>query len=96
MFIDREWLHKTDEEEARFAPAVDDAPEGPPAMTIESMYQTMSSRFENIDAFLQMSHEESTTMIRSVDDCFTSLEQEMRDVRGHLLPPTLQSDAHDE
>ncbi|KAK8637142.1 hypothetical protein V6N13_064569 [Hibiscus sabdariffa] len=75
---------------------VDDAPEGPPAITIEFMYQTMTSRFDNMDAFLRTSHEESTAMIRRLDDHLTSLEKEMRVVRGHLLPPTLQSVAEDD
>ncbi|KAK8636977.1 hypothetical protein V6N13_064409 [Hibiscus sabdariffa] len=88
-FIDGEWVHKTDEYEAQVASAVDDAPEGPPAITIESMYQTMTSRFDNMEAYLRRSHEESTTMIHRLDDCLTSLEQEMCAVWGHLLPPTL-------
>ncbi|KAK8670282.1 hypothetical protein V6N13_105040 [Hibiscus sabdariffa] len=83
-------------DEARVAPAIVDESEGPLVKTIESIYQTMSSRFDNIDAFLRTSHEESTTMIHSLDGCLTSLEQEMCDVRGHLFPAALHSDEPDD
>ncbi|KAK8589883.1 hypothetical protein V6N13_088696 [Hibiscus sabdariffa] len=88
-FIHGEWVHKKDKDEARVAPAIVDATEGPPPMTIESTYETMTSRFDNIDAFLRTSHEESTTMIRSLDGHLTSLEQDIRDFQGSSFPTSI-------
>ncbi|KAK8682820.1 hypothetical protein V6N13_055192 [Hibiscus sabdariffa] len=83
----RSGFTKKDEDEAQIAPAIVDAAEGPPPMTIESIYETMTSRFNNIDVFLCTSHEESTTMIRSLEGRLTSPEQDMGDVWGHLFSP---------
>ena len=64
-------------------------------ITMDSMYATMITRFDNMDAFLRSSHEETTGLLHGLDGRVSSLEHDMRDIRSHVFPPPLPHDSPD-
>ncbi|KAL4303765.1 hypothetical protein GQ457_10G008330 [Hibiscus cannabinus] len=62
----------------------------PPPVTLDFMYQTMITRFDNMDAFLRSSHAETTGLIRGLDARVSSVEEDVHAIRDHLFPPSHQ------
>ncbi|KAK8615472.1 hypothetical protein V6N13_017059 [Hibiscus sabdariffa] len=87
-FIDGEWVHKNDEDEARSIPRNVDPP-----MTIESNDAALVNRLESMDAFLRDFREEVTDLLRGLDKRVMSFEHDFRNRTSRLSSSNVALDA---